>query len=63
MTMRHTTGLDGPLALGFGLAGSDVERLAALGRVWGFLKYHHPNLATAAIDSGVAGTTPTAGTW
>ena len=27
-----------------------VERLAALGKVWGFLKYHHPNVATGTVN-------------
>src|SRR5262245_38754037 len=31
-------------------AQSEVERLASLGKVWGFLKYYHPGVAAGPID-------------
>jgi hypothetical protein len=31
-------------------AGTEVARLATLARVWGFLEYHHPGLASGEVD-------------
>src|SRR5688500_14288574 len=28
----------------------EAERLAVLGRVWGFLKYHHPRISRGEVD-------------
>lgn len=39
----------------------ELDRLAALGKVWGFLKYYHPGVAAGSIDwdSVVVATVPT----
>jgi C-terminal processing protease CtpA/Prc len=39
---------------------SEIDRLAALGKVWGFLKYYHPGVAAGSIDwdSVVVATVP-----
>jgi carboxyl-terminal processing protease len=29
---------------------AEAQCIATLGRVWGFLGYHHPSLATSAVD-------------
>src|SRR5678816_1040640 len=38
----------------------EIDRLAALGKVWGFLKYYHPFVAAGSIDwdSVVVATVP-----
>ena len=38
----------------------EVEHLAALGKVWGFLKYYHPGVAAGSVhwDSAVVAAVP-----
>ena len=46
--------------LGLTQSPQQVERLAALGQVWGFLKYHHPGIAIGTInwDSALVAVVP-----
>ena len=46
--------------LGLTQSPQQVERLAALGQVWGFLKYHHPGVAIGTInwDSALVAVVP-----
>ena len=64
--MRHARSLAGALLLAIAPVQTasqspvEVERLAALGQVWGLLKYFHPGVATGTIDwdSALVATVP-----